>query len=108
MLQTHTKNMKYSLLFQCKNGCTNAPQCYFIRTLPVSLIILLKVLCNKNALFLHKVHTAFLHFTAILSPILDLEIFLLFVFKLILHHFNLNTFPEVSLLPRSINEYYLL
>ena len=26
------------LLFYCNNGCTNAPQCYVIRTLPVLLL----------------------------------------------------------------------
>jgi len=31
--------MKYLLLFRCKNGCTNAPRCYIIRTLPVFLHI---------------------------------------------------------------------
>ena len=34
-LQTHTENMQYLLLFHCNNGCTNAPQCYVIRTVPV-------------------------------------------------------------------------
>jgi hypothetical protein len=34
-LQTHTQDMYYLLLFHCKNVCTNAPQCYVIRTLPV-------------------------------------------------------------------------
>ena len=29
---THSE---YLLLFYCNNGCTNAPQCYVIRTLPV-------------------------------------------------------------------------
>ena len=32
---THTQIVKYSLLFHCNNGCTTAPQCYFICTLPV-------------------------------------------------------------------------
>jgi len=36
-LQTHTQNMYYSLPFHCNNGCTNAPQCYVIRTLAVLL-----------------------------------------------------------------------
>ena len=30
--------MSYLLLFYCNNGCTNAPQCYFIRTLPALLV----------------------------------------------------------------------
>jgi len=36
-LQNHTHNMQYLLLFHY-NGCTNAPQCYVIRTLHVLLI----------------------------------------------------------------------
>ena len=35
--QTHTHNMQYLLFFNSNNGCTNAPQCYVIRTLPVWL-----------------------------------------------------------------------
>jgi hypothetical protein len=31
-LQTHTQNMWYFLLYHGKNGCTNAPQYYVIRT----------------------------------------------------------------------------
>jgi len=31
---THTQNMQYLSLFYCNNGCTTAPQCYVIRTLP--------------------------------------------------------------------------
>jgi len=34
-LQTHICNMQYLLLFDCKYGNTNAPQCYVIRTLLV-------------------------------------------------------------------------
>ena len=34
-LQTHTQNIQHLLLFYCKNGCTNAPQYYVIRTLPI-------------------------------------------------------------------------
>ena len=30
---THTHGLKYSLLFYCNNGSTNAPQCYVILTL---------------------------------------------------------------------------
>ena len=30
----HTQNMQYLLLFHCHNGCTNAPLCCVIRTLP--------------------------------------------------------------------------
>jgi hypothetical protein len=33
-LQTHNQNVVYIFL-HCNNGCTNAPQCYVIRTLPV-------------------------------------------------------------------------
>ena len=33
---THTRNTQYLLLFHCNNGCTNAPQCYVIRTLSVT------------------------------------------------------------------------
>jgi hypothetical protein len=30
----YIQNIKCSLLFHCNNVCTNAPQCYVIRTLP--------------------------------------------------------------------------
>ena len=30
--------MQQLLLFHCNNGCTNVPQCYVIRTLPVLFI----------------------------------------------------------------------
>jgi len=46
-LQTHTKNMKYLLLFHCNDGCKNAPQCYVIRTLLVFLVILVINLMRK-------------------------------------------------------------
>ena len=36
-LKTHTQNMQYLLLCHCNNGCTNVPQCYVIRILPVLL-----------------------------------------------------------------------
>jgi len=36
-LQIHTQNMQYLLLFHYNVGCTNAPECYVIRTLPVLL-----------------------------------------------------------------------
>ena len=32
---THTQAVQYSLLFHSNNGCTNAPPCCVIRTLPV-------------------------------------------------------------------------
>ena len=35
---THTHAVQYSLPFHVNNGCTNAPQFYVIRTLPVSFI----------------------------------------------------------------------
>ena len=38
-LQTYTPNMLYLLLFRYNIGCTNAPHCYVIRTLPVVLRI---------------------------------------------------------------------
>jgi hypothetical protein len=38
-LQRNTQNMKYFLLFHNNNGCTNAPQCYVIRLLPVVFIL---------------------------------------------------------------------
>jgi hypothetical protein len=38
-LQTHTPSMQYLLLFYCNSGCTNAPQCYVIRTLSVCLSV---------------------------------------------------------------------
>jgi hypothetical protein len=31
----YTQIVEYSLFFHCNNGCTNAPQCYVIRTLPL-------------------------------------------------------------------------
>jgi hypothetical protein len=31
----YSQVVQYSLLLDCKNGCTNAPQCYVIGTLPV-------------------------------------------------------------------------
>jgi len=34
-LQTHTHNMWHVLLSYCNGGCSNAPECYIIRTLPV-------------------------------------------------------------------------
>jgi len=37
-LQAHTQNMQYLLFFHLSNGCTKAPRCYVIRTLPVKLI----------------------------------------------------------------------
>jgi hypothetical protein len=36
---THKHNMQYSLLFHINNSCTNTPQCYVIRTLPVLLLL---------------------------------------------------------------------
>jgi hypothetical protein len=38
-LQTHTQSMLYVLLFHSKGGCTNAPQCYVVRTLAVLSLI---------------------------------------------------------------------
>jgi hypothetical protein len=32
-IQTHTQNTQHLFLFHCDNGCTNAPQCYAMRTL---------------------------------------------------------------------------
>jgi len=37
-IDTHTHSVYYSLLFHRKNGSTNAPPRYFIRTLPVMLL----------------------------------------------------------------------
>jgi hypothetical protein len=37
-LPTHTQNMWYPLLFHYNNDCTNAPQCYGVRTLTVLLL----------------------------------------------------------------------
>ena len=34
-LHPSTQNMQYVLLFHCNGGCTNAPQFYAIRTMPV-------------------------------------------------------------------------
>ena len=36
---THTHNMSYFLLFHCKNGCTNKPECYVTCAFPVFLIL---------------------------------------------------------------------
>jgi hypothetical protein len=38
-VQTHTQCMQHVLLSHCKNGCTNAPKCYVIYTLPVLFAI---------------------------------------------------------------------
>ena len=38
MIQTHTHNIEYLLLFHGKNGYANKPQCYLIRAMPVSLL----------------------------------------------------------------------
>jgi hypothetical protein len=38
-LQIHTQVVHYLLLFHCKNGTMNVPQCYIIHTLPVVFII---------------------------------------------------------------------
>jgi len=32
-------HMYHLLLFHCNNGCTNTPQCYVTRTLPVLLVL---------------------------------------------------------------------
>jgi len=38
-LQTHTKNMWWFLVF-CDSSCyANAPECYFMRTLPVLVLV---------------------------------------------------------------------
>jgi hypothetical protein len=50
--------VQYLLLFYCNNGCTNAPQCYVIRTLPVLLNIVVTTwnlfgdVCCEDAVFL--------------------------------------------------------
>ena len=36
---THTQIVLYSLLFYCNRGCANAPPCYVIRTMSVSLVL---------------------------------------------------------------------
>jgi len=40
--------VKYSLLFHCNNGCTNVPQCYVIRTLPVLLNVCFHMVRKKH------------------------------------------------------------
>jgi len=45
MLQTHTQNMSYLLLFYCKNDYANVPQCY---TVPVFLVILTQEMISLN------------------------------------------------------------
>jgi len=37
--QIRTQNMPYLLIFHSDNGCTNAPQFYVTRTLPVLLTV---------------------------------------------------------------------
>ena len=37
--KTRSWNMYYLLLFHCKSGCTNEPQCYVIFTLRVCFIL---------------------------------------------------------------------
>jgi len=34
---THTRVVQYALLFHCNNGCTHAPRCCILRTLPIVL-----------------------------------------------------------------------
>jgi hypothetical protein len=38
----------YLLLFHCNNGCTNTPQCYVIRTLPVVFDIQIYISIYQN------------------------------------------------------------
>ena len=47
---THTQVVWYALLFHRKDGCTNAPQCYVIRTLPVlcTVYLLRNTLTSKT------------------------------------------------------------
>jgi hypothetical protein len=47
-LQLYTQNVLYLQLFHCKNGCTNAPQCYVIRTMPILLSATLGCICLSN------------------------------------------------------------
>jgi hypothetical protein len=53
----YTQVVQYLLLLYCNNGCTNAPQCYVIRTLPVLLSILVTTwnffedVCCEDAVF---------------------------------------------------------
>ena len=41
-IDTHTQIMYYLLLFHCSIGCTNARQCFVIRTVPLLLKIKMK------------------------------------------------------------------
>jgi hypothetical protein len=41
LIDIHTENIYYFLLFQSNSGCTNAPQCYVIRALPVLFFLYL-------------------------------------------------------------------
>jgi hypothetical protein len=41
-LRTHTQHIQYLMLFRCNSGCTNAPECHVIRTLPVFTELMLR------------------------------------------------------------------
>ena len=57
-LQTHTQNVQYLLLFHCSISCTNAPQLYVLRTLPVLLL-------DSRSSKLHSIFNVFMHVTSV-------------------------------------------
>ena len=54
-LQTLSLNMCYLLLFNCKFGCTNATQCYFMRTLPHLFQFIVLTVNNSKTVQNHPV-----------------------------------------------------
>jgi hypothetical protein len=58
-LRTHSHYV-YLLLLRCNNGCTNVPQCYVIRTLPV-LFILQRSQHNSSFFSKCNIYMCFLH-----------------------------------------------
>jgi hypothetical protein len=51
-LQTHTHAVQYFLIFCRNKGCTNAPQCYIIRSLPCLANVILLSTCRSSKWFL--------------------------------------------------------
>ena len=49
---THSRMCNIYCFFHCRNGCMNAPQCYFIHTLPLWLIVTLAFVVLSSSLHL--------------------------------------------------------
>jgi hypothetical protein len=56
-IQTHTRNIKYLLLFHDNNVYVKAPQCYVIRTLPVLFQCLKLELTSSLSVWMRHVDT---------------------------------------------------